>query len=281
MSHGILFGEWLARHDGIAHSAQVRAAGFSYRDVAAAVAGGSVRRVRRSWLVSGDCAAARIAAAEVGGRVTCLSAASLRGLWTPGHDETHLAVPHHQSRFETSGRRIHWALGPAPVAGTDILDPPVNMLFHVARCVSGREALAVWESCVRHGLVPRAHLRRVRWRSSAAAELARAVSALSDSGLETTFMDRMRGYRLRLRQQVRIAGHSVDVLIGDRLVIQLDGFQHHSSAADRRRDIRHDAQLALLGYTVLRFDYYQVMLHWDEVAAAVLSAVTQGLHLAR
>lgn len=38
-----------------------------------------------------------------------------------------------------------------------------------------------------------------------------------------------------VRQQVMIDGHRVDGLIGDRLVIQLDVFAHHSDAAPRSR----------------------------------------------
>jgi very-short-patch-repair endonuclease len=278
---GILFTEWLAHHHGIAHSSQARAAGFSYRDVAAAVDRGVVRRIRRSWLVAASCDERRRAAAGVGGRVTCVSAAELHGIWVPEHAGTHLAVPHHQSRIDTTGPTLHWGAGPVPAAVTDIDDPPLNMLFHTARCLDRRDALAVWESAVRTGLVTREHLPRVRWHSKTADELARVVGALSDSGLETAFIDGIRPYGLPLRQQAFVAGHRVDVLIGDRLVIQLDGFRHHSSAADRRRDIRHDAELALRGYTVLRFDFYQVMFLWSEVLATVLGAVAQGVHLAR
>lgn len=55
------------------------------------------------------------------------------------------------------------------------------------------------------------------------------------------------------------------------------GFAHHR-AADRRRDLRHDAELALRGYTVLRFDYFQVLFAADDVIAAVSTAIAQGLH---
>jgi very-short-patch-repair endonuclease len=34
-----------------------------------------------------------------------------------------------------------------------------------------------------------------------------------------------------------------------------------------------------LGYTVLRFDYYQVMYDWDLVESTIVAAMAQGLHL--
>lgn len=41
-----------------------------------------------------------------------------------------------------------------------------------------------------------------------------------------------------------------------------------------------DARLVLLGYTVLRFDYQQVMFEWERVEALLITAMAQRLHLA-
>ncbi|BDV30216.1 endonuclease domain-containing protein [Microbacterium terricola] len=65
---------------------------------------------------------------------------------------------------------------------------------------------------------------------------------------------------------------------GDSLAIQLDGFAHHSSAADRRRDIEADARLVALGYVVLRFDFHQVLFQWDHVLDTIRTAMAQGAH---
>ena len=115
------------------------------------------------------------------------------------------------------------------------------------------------------------------WRSRAARELASIASALSDSGLETHFVALTRAIGVRVRQQVWIDGHPVDALIGERLIIQLDGFAHHQ-ASDRRRDITADTRLVLLGFTVLRFDYQQVLFQPEHVQQTVLAAIAQGLH---
>ena len=277
MTHGLVFGEWLARAGGVAHSGDVRAAGFSDRDMAGAVASGRVRRVRRSWLVSTDCDPRRAAAASVSGRVTCVSGAALHGLWVPRHDDMHIAVRPNAARFESAGVKIHWATGPSPVRRRAVDDPLINVLFHVARCLPRRDALAVWESALQRGVVDREVLRLVAWRSTRAREFASLATVLSDSGLESVFIDGLRHMGLPVRQQVWIDGHRVDVLVGDRLVIQLDGFAHHQ-ASDRRRDIRADARLTLRGYAVLRFDYQQVFFDWDYVEATVLAAVAQGRH---
>lgn len=270
------------KQNGIVHSSELRVKGFTTREVAAAVEAGALLRVRRSWLVTPDCDPRRVRAASVGGRVTCVSAAAMRGLWTPDGDQlTHLAVPGTASRLETVGCSIHWSTGPAAVARSSVDDHPLNVLFQVARCLSREDAAMVWESALRTELVQASVLPRVQWRSSAAYELAAVSSFLSDSGLETRFVWIMRACGVEVRQQVWIDGHPVDGLIGERLVIQIDGFEHHRTARDRRRDIAADARLVLLGYTVLRFDYWQLLFAPDEVREVVVQAMAQGLHLAR
>ena len=157
----------------------------------------------------------------------------------------------------------------------------INTLLLVAECVPRDLTLTVWESAVRRGLLSTDELRRVDWRSLRAREAADACSALSDSGLESLFLSRIGRVGAGIRQQVWIDGHPVDFLIGDRLVVQLDGFEHHSAPSARRRDLDADARLALRGYTVLRFDYQQVMYGWDAVEAVIATAMAQGLHLAK
>lgn len=270
---------WMQSRHGVAHTSDSRAAGFSGHDVSALVAAGDLRRVRRSWLVTPDCDPRRVAAASVGGRVTCLSAASLLGLWAPEHTETHVAVPGTASRLDSEGIRLHWRVGPAPSGRGDSVDPLLNVLFQVASCVPQADALAVWESAVRTKAIDLAVLKHVAWRGASARELAELAVALSDSGLETRFSLGMRRAGVGLRQQVWLDRHPVDGLIGRSLVVQLDGFAHHSSAADRRRDLEADARLIARGYVVLRFDYRQVMFRWEYVLETVLTAMAQGAHV--
>jgi len=152
------------------------------------------------------------------------------------------------------------------------------MLFHVARCLPRGEALAVWESSLKKRLVDAEVLKRVEWSGGRARELADAASVLADSGIESIFADLMRRIGVSMKQQVWIDGHPLDGLIGRHLAVQLDGFEHHSAANDRRRDLRADARLVVRGYTVVRFDYQQVLFDQPHVIDTVLNAIAQGLH---
>ena len=64
-------------------------------------------------------------------------------------------------------------------------------------------------------------------------------------------------------------------------MLQTDGFSFHSTAEQRRTDIAHDRRLALLGYTVLRYDYRQILFDWARIESEILRAMAQGLHLSR
>lgn len=195
-------------------------------------------------------------------------------------DAVHVALPHSASRFDAAGIKVHRARGPVPSPRFSVEEHPLNVLFHVARCMPRADAVAIWESAIRAGAVELDELERVQWRSQAAAALAVVVGGRSDSGPESTFAALMRDIGVPVKQQFWVDGHPLDAMIGDRLGIQIDGFRHHGAPADRRRDIRADARLALRGYTVLRFDYQQVMHDDSYVQNTILSALAQGLHRA-
>ena len=81
-----------------------------------------------------------------------------------------------------------------------------------------------------------------------------------------------------VRQQAKIAGRFVDLLVGERLVLQIDGFAYHSSSAQRTSDIAHDAELRLRGFTVLRLSYAQIVHDWPGVERIIDRALAAGLH---
>ncbi|WP_296191954.1 DUF559 domain-containing protein [uncultured Microbacterium sp.] len=275
------FVTWLASVGGVAHTSTARRAGFSPHRIARSVDAGVVARVRRSWLLAAGCDPHRARAAVVGGRVTCVSAARALGLWVPASpdaDRVHVAIAPTDSRLDDADLVLHRATAPIALPRTRTDEHPINMLFHVARCLDPADALAVWESAIRVRAVTAAALAAVQWRSTAARELASLASSLSDSGIETRFIVLLRTLGVPFRQQVSIAGHAVDTLIGERIIAQLDGFAHHSSAADRRRDIAHDARLTLMGYTVFRFDYRQVFFESEWIVDTLLTAIAQQRH---
>ncbi|WP_243077092.1 endonuclease domain-containing protein [Microbacterium sp. SS28] len=224
------------------------------------------------------------AAVAAGGRLACVSAAQHRGWWIPpavAEDErVHVAVAPH-SAVPQGHLRVHWS---RPIVRPDsfaLLESVEDTLQHVADCLPREQALILWESACHREKLSRDYLLNVDWRSPDARNLAEDADALADSGLETLFVSRVRRRGVRVRQQIVIGGHPVDTLIGERLIAQIDGFEFHSSAADRGRDVAHDAELAARGYTILRFTYAQLIYDWPAVDRAIGRALAAGLHRAR
>nr|WP_225224943.1 DUF559 domain-containing protein [Cellulomonas sp. JH27-2] len=68
----------------------------------------------------------------------------------------------------------------------------------------------------------------------------------------------------------------VDLVVGGRVVVELDGFEFHRSRAQFREDRRRDRALVAEGYLVLRFAAEDVLYRTDELVAAVACACAQA-----
>ncbi|PVE79819.1 hypothetical protein DC432_00025 [Microbacterium testaceum] len=267
---------------GIAARTAAGDAGFDVRRVRDAARAGDVEIVRRRWIATGDAPPDDLAAARAGGVVACVSAARRRGWWIPPavEERLHLRLAPKAARDGIGdGILVHWTRAIVPVARDALLESIEDTLAHVARCLGTEDALIVWESAIRTEKLDLEALRRVRWPSLAARACADAAGSQADSGLETMVVSRVRGWGVLVRQQIVIAGRPVDLLIGARLITQCDGWQFHSSSAQRSADIAHDAELRLRGYTVLRFSYAQIIHDWPSVERTLQRAIAAGLHL--
>ena len=271
---------WLQQQGGIAHRKQAQEAGFDARRIRHAVAMHAVTTIGRNWIASPEAGADIVAAAQVNGRAACVTAAALRGWWLPDSipRDRHLHVNPHSSPAETSAH-LHRNRPLVAVPRGALIESVEDSLQHIATCCSPESALIIWESACRTEKLSAASLRLIAWAAPAARRLATEVTGLADSGLETILMRGLAPLSCRLQPQAVVAGHRVDALLGDWLIVQVDGHEFHSSSAARTRDVRHDAELALRGYTVLRFTYAQVLHDWPAVYRTVARAVAQRRHV--
>lgn len=269
---------WIDRRDGIVHRLDALDAGATKHGIERAKQSGSVRVVRRNWLVTEACDPQLLFAATRGGRLTCLTIAGRRGWWNLADGFVHLSVPSTSAATTEAGLRLHWSATPAPVSTRTLVQPPVNALVHIAECQPFERALAVFESAVRVGDVDLDRLRLMPIRSRRFRRVIDRVSHLSDSGIESIPRIRLARIGIHMSQQVVVDGHRVDGLIGERLILQFDGHAPHQDASQRSRDLAQDRRLALSGHTVLRFSYQQVMHEWTLVEREISDAIAQGRH---
>ncbi len=250
--------------------------GFRRTALDTALRGGTVMRIRNGWVAMPDADPLLIGAARHGVVLGCLTQARRLGLWV--HDPApclHVAAAPHGAGRKPAQCRVHWAEPILPRDPDALVDPLENVLVLVAECEPYEQALATWESALRQGLATRESLSRLPLRPAARLLFSHAIP-FSDAGTETYLRVRLRWLGLPLRVQVYIAGHRVDALLGDRLVLQVDGGHH--VGAQRDEDNRHDAELKLRGYHVIRVGYRQLMDDWPAVHDLIVRAVAQGLH---
>lgn len=266
----------LSRTRGVARAGTLQRLGVSRHRIADGIARGILVRPRRGWIALPDADPELLSAAARGGVLSCVTQARRLGLWVLAEDRPHLAARTPDSRVEAPGCAIHWG---APVVPRDpdlLEDRLENVLAYVAGCQPWESALAIWESALNRRATTLERLRRLPFRGAARRLLAESTP-FSDSGLESIFLTRLRWLRVRIVPQAWVNGHRVDFLIGERLVVQIDGATH--TGAQRTSDNRHDGALDLDGYHVIRVGYWQVLEDWPGVQLLIMTAIAQGHHL--
>lgn len=273
-----MFGVEVRESHGLVLAADLRKAGIRRRHIDLALEEELIQRVRRGSFVAPHAPSAVRQAVAIGGRIGCVSAARLHGLWTLPFSRVHVWIPPTQSRLPApAGRRVHRDHGWPGDESAAVSLP--HALFQIARCQGAESFLVSLESALNQGTLS------TEERDDLAERIPRHVSPTLDfcrsdaqSGLETLTRWRLHRRGIDARPQVHVAGVGrVDLLIGRTLIIELDGQEYHEFERDRSRD----AAGAARGYVTLRFSHRQVLREWSMVLAAVEHHIALGLHLLR
>ena len=265
----------------MAHRSTLRAAGFTNYRIRAELAAGTLRRVGRDRVATMDAPGQLIAAASTGTRVTCVSAARMYGLWVPNDGVLHLSAPVGYSTRGSPrpGTVLHWARVPIPPDRDSAIEPLLNVLVHISECQSLEYAAAAFDSALNKRLIAEEELRQLAAvLGRRFAEVASLSDRRADSGGETLPRVRLARRGVVMRPQAIIDGHPVDGVVGKWLVIQVDGYAHHSDPKQRARDLAQDRRMAQRGYTVFRYPSWTVEHELDRVEQELMDAIAQGLH---
>jgi len=273
---------------GLAATHELLARGWTGYGLSYLVRHGIAIRVRQGWYALPGTDPTLLEAWRVGGRLTCVSGARALGLWAPADSTLHINVPPHDARMRRPGDsrvrlrasddvRIHWR---SAHSGSRYLVSPEDCLLDLAVCQPLEFILALADSALREGLTTSGRLQKVmREMTAEARAVLQHVDRRSESLPESVLRARLIAARIRFRVQVEIGADRVDFLLGERLVIEVDGKEFHADDRWFERDRARDARLSALGYRVLRFSYTQVVYRWSEVEAAIRAALLRGDHL--
>ena len=267
----------LVRH-GVLTAAQLRLLGWSRRDRDAAVADGRLTRVRDGWFAASAADPRVVAAVRAGGCLGCASALRAHGAWVPeslGRDHVRLAR-RADGAGTSRGCRPYGRMPPVH----DAVDP-IDVAFRcLLRCGSDEDVVVVADSLLHLGLATMHELER--WVDTAPSRFRALLSrtAAAESGLESIVRLRLRRHRIGVRTQVQIDDMRVDMVVGEVLVIECDGAEHHGSWAAHAADRARDRRLAVMGYRVIRLTYRQVLDDWPAVERDILALVRADAHRA-
>jgi very-short-patch-repair endonuclease len=253
----------------------LRQVGVSDRQVAVAVATGTLIRVRRGWYARPGASPDVVSAVHAGGRLTCVSALRYHGVWTVHDLRVHVRVARGVDAVRGTSR-IHWSNERRSDNPVDSVEQSLELAIS---CVGRVEAIVALDSAIQKKKISRADAESLCRKTPHGRTLVPHLDGRAESGIETIARLRLRALRIKLQTQVSIPGIGrVDILIGDRLVLELDGRAWHDRPGDFERDRSRDRALTTAGYAVFRASYSQVMSSWPVLEQQILTLIRRREH---
>lgn len=281
----------------VATGAQLVERGISVRQLARAVADGTILRIRRAHYalptVDPDCATA----IRLGGRLGGISAARSYGWWDGDDTAIHVSWPDHGNvakpgrplfaspeKLTADGRMIvrHWRIlrEESTEERACWRETPEQTLAQVLLSCDKLTAIACADSAIRTGVLSpfqvaavfAAMPHRVRsWH--------RYVDGLPDSGTESMVSVWLqdRGIPYVIHPSIRDVGE-VDFLVGTSLIIEAQSKAHHDGPRERHRDYLRATAAAAQGYITMHLDYAQIMYMWPACERQILEHMARGDH---
>ena len=144
-----------------------------------------------------------------------------------------------------------------------------DCLKQVFRCQPEDVAVAIADSALNQRKITMGALREMAG-GARARRILRNLDPRAESGIESIARVRLRATGIPLEVQVGVApGVRVDLVVDERVAVELDGAAYHSGALEFENDRTRDAVLNAWGYRVLHFSYRQVMDDWPSVLSTI------------
>jgi very-short-patch-repair endonuclease len=266
--------DFLKSVGGVARVGMLRREGYSERTVRSLATAGALQPRKGVWALPG--ADPEFLQAIVDDSlVTCASSASRYGLWLkdkPG--SLHLASRHRRGRHAPRHGRLrfdpHRLL---PIASLE------DTVIHALTCLGEADAVAMAHSAMEQHGVPRVVLESeltAKYYGTARKRLAKA-DGLSESVPEISARLLFESAGLQFRRQVQISGVGrVDFLIDGWLIVEINGFQFHSSRAAWRKDMTRSNIAQTQGHAVLSYAPEQIWNSPDMVLQEIRAVLERG-----
>lgn len=287
-------GELAARQHGLVTRAQLLGAGLSGRTVDYRVRARRLQPVQRGVYRLAPIASP--SEREIAGVLACgpeavvshRSAAALWGLLPRGRQAPVHVTVRARHRRRRPGLLVHCSPGLRPEETTKIdripVTTPARTVIDLASTVRLRRLEQALAAAEREGLTGHPelaslidlHPRRRGVRALRALLEKDAQPAFTRSDAEESFLSLVEKAQLeRPQSNVMVAGHEVDFLWrAARLVVEVDGFEFHSSRAKFESDRKKDGHLSARGFQVIRVTWRQLRREPEAVLVRVAQSLT-------
>jgi len=252
-------------------SADLHALGMTKREIQRATASGALLHVRRGRYLVPDAPGAVVAAAREGGRVGCVTALIIAGVFVLKSNGIHLHFERSASPRPGRNQLHHWGrLARQPHPRATIVHI-VDALIQATNCQSPRAAVASLDSALHLGLIDEDDLDEIFVQVAPRRRfLRRYVDGRAESGPESIvrMIAIMLGFHVDIQVRVRGVGR-VDLILDGWLVVECDSEEFHAGWFTQKKDRRRDLALAARGMATMRPIAEDVMYNPDAVAAAL------------
>ena len=225
-----------------------------------------------------------IACRMLGGLLTCHSALAYYSLPELPHPGTvHVAIPSSRGRVRPlAGVVVHREPARWPPGMSPPVAPPRLLVARMLRCAEETPAVVVADAALRRGLVSRAELAAMLRSNRSSGPLGRRRLARcrekARSPIESIARLELEDAGPSGEVGVEVPGvGEVDMLVDDRLLVETDGYQVHSSKGDWSNDRRREQGLIAQGRLWVRLTYDDVM---SGRTVPVVEAALNGLRRA-
>lgn len=229
---------------------ELRRLGATGATIEDSLAMGSLQRIARGWYALPGAHQLVVRAIQAGARLGCLSGCRFYGIWTPHHSGLHACYGRGTRPSRSPGVVLHPVSSPRP--RTPVW-PVLDCLEHVAHRHGQESSLIVVESALNLGLVSRQDVDAMIAELPSRARAFATFLSPAESGSETRvrLWLQQQGFKVRPQVTLGVVGR-VDLLLGDRLIIECDSAEHHRSIEQYQEDRRRDLAARDLGFDVVR-----------------------------
>lgn len=268
---------------GFSTTAELRARGETPADIRRSIEVGDRYRAIKGWYATRGSPAPAVLALRMGGRIGCVSALELSGVWVPPGRGLHVFFPTSASGRRSAGREQgpsvvrHWH-GRAVRSGSAFAVPPLEVALHDAlECLPPYLAIAVLDSVLHLRLVSRNRLEAIVRRGPARNHhLLQHLEPRSESGCESIARYLLTVSGLFVTVQVVLRSRDrLDLELDGWLALEIDGREHHAKAEAFTRDRERVVRVMRQGRLVLQFPTAMVLHAWEEVFATVVAVWEQ------